>query len=118
MKNYKALPLEQHLEDLSGNPSKKVEKLVSIHYIYSKPITKANFKKHLRTKGEEHFEILDELDENGNRVPTGVIFGWGVPISANPQTIGEFITIATALGRELYWEETTWVKYLYLNPKY
>lgn len=118
MKSYKALPLEQHLEDLSGNPSKKVEKLVSIHYIYSKPITNANFKKHLRTKNETDFEILDELDENGNRIPNGVVFKWGVSVPVHPQTIGEFISIATALGRELYWEETTWVKYLYLNPKY
>ena len=32
--------------------------------------------------------------------------------------LGEFISVASALGRELYWEEDTWANYLYINTKY
>jgi hypothetical protein len=118
MKKYKAKPIEEHLMNLSGNPGKKVEKLISIHYIYSKPLTESNFKKHIRSDKEFDFEVYDELDENGNRVPFGVLFYWETPILTQPKTLGQFISVASALGRELYWEEDTWVKYIYINSKY
>ena len=38
MKKYIAKPLEEHLDDLNGDPKKKVSKLLSIQYIYSTPI--------------------------------------------------------------------------------
>lgn len=117
MKNYKATPLEDHLEDLSGEPTKFREKFQSIHYIYSKPLTEANFKKHLRSEDQD-FEIHDELDQDGNKVPYGVLFYWETPIMARPKTLGQFISIATSLDRNLFWEEETWVKYIYINSKY
>ena len=108
MKKYKAKPLDEHLLELSGKPEKKVEKLISIHYIYSKPMTEK----------DPDFEVFDELDEHGNRVPHGVLFYWDTPIFTQPKTIGQFISVAAALGRDLYWEEDTWINHLYINVKY
>ena len=117
MSKHKAKPLEQHLEDLSGEPSKFREKFQSIHYIYSKPLTEGNFKKHLKAQDQD-FEIFEEKDEEGNKVSHGVLFYWETPIMTRPKTLGEFITVATALDRNLFWEEETWVKYIYINSKY
>ena len=84
MKKYKAEPLDEHLLEMSEKPEKKVEKLISIHYIYSH----------------------------------GVLFYWDTPIFTQPKTIGQFISVAAALGRDLYWEEDTWINHLYINVKY
>ncbi len=118
MKKYKAKPLDEHLLELSGKPEKKVEKLISIHYIYSKPMTEVNYSKYIRTEKDPDFEVFDELDEHGNRVPQGVLFYWDTPIFTQPKTIGQFISVAAALGRDLYWEEDTWINHLYINVKY
>jgi len=117
MKKYKATSLEKHLNDLDGTPQDKVKKLVSIHYIYTKPITESNFNKYLYVD-QKDFEIHGELDEDGNLVDGGVLFYWSVPILTHPKTIGEFITIATALNREIFWDNDTWVEYIYISQKY
>lgn len=118
MKKYIAKPLEEHLEDLNGNPSKKVEKLVSICYIYSAPATPLNVKKYLRTEEEPDWEVHWEEDERGRIIPHGVVFYWQTPIFAAVKTIGQFISVATALDRTLYWEEETYKEYIYINTKY
>jgi hypothetical protein len=118
MKQYKAISLEQHLDDLSGEPSKKVSKLIDILYIYSQPATPANVKKYLRTDSAPDFELHLETDENGNKVPRGCLFFWDTPIFAETKTIGQFISVATALGRELFWHEDVYKDYIYINSKY
>jgi hypothetical protein len=118
MKKYKAKPLENHLEELNGDPKKKVSKLLSICYIYDSPATEQNIKKYLRTENEPDFEVFREVDEDGNVVKNGVLFYWQTPIYAEVSTVGQFISVATALGRELYWEEETYRNYIYINTKY
>lgn len=111
MKQYLAAPLEEHLEDLSGTPSKKVEKLISIFHIYSKPFTETNYKKYLRpTENNRDFKMnfstrVLELNE-------GFLFVF------IPKTIGEFISLMRCLGYTFYWEESVWRDYLYINRKY
>lgn len=118
MKQYEAKPLEQHLEDLHGTPSEKVSKLVSITYIYSQPCTPLNVKKYLRSAEEPDYEVHYEKDEHGNVVPLGTLFYWQTPVFARTHTIGQFISVATALDRKLYWEEETYKNYIYINTKY
>lgn len=118
MKHYKAIPLEEHLAELKGEPTKKVEKLVSIHYIYSTPVSESAIKKYLRTAGDWDFEVFQELDDEGNLIENGVLFYWETPIYARCKTIGQFISVATALDRTLYWEEETYKNYIYINTKY
>jgi hypothetical protein len=125
MKEYPAKPFEEQIEDLSGSPSKKVEKLVSIHYIYSQPVTEHNVKKYIRTKGDPYYDVHDELDADGNRIPFGVAFYMPTPegvsrpeTMTHPRTIGQFISVATALGRELFWEESIWKDYIFVPKRY
>lgn len=118
VKKYIAKPLEDHLQDLHGTPEQKTAKLIDITYIYSTPATPSNVKKYLRTEGEPDWEVYHEKDESGNTVPHGVVFYWQTPIFARVNTIGQFISVATALDRELYWEEETYRKYVYINSKY
>ena len=116
-KEYRAQPLEEHIEELRGMPSEKVDKLVSIHYIYSKPASENNIKKHL-IDPEGKVDPLVELDENGNATPFGTMFYWHTPVHAHPRTIGQIVSIATALNIDLFWEESTWKEYLFINRKY
>lgn len=113
MKNYVAYPLEGHLMELSGSPSSKVSKIVDILGIYSKDFNPNNVSKHIRSEGDPEFTIVDG-DKEGEH---------GVLIHRNqllllPYTLGGFVSIMFSLGLEVYWEETTWQKYLYINRKY
>ena len=121
MKKYPARPLEEHLEDLTGTPSKKVERLVNICYIYSQAATPTNVQKYLRTEEDPDYEVYGEINEEGRENKATVnstVFYWQTPIHTTPKTIGQFISVATALGRELFWEEETYRDYIYINTKY
>lgn len=118
MKKIEAKPLEEHLQELSGTPTSKVEKLVSITYIYNSPATLNNVNKFLRTEEDPDFEVYNEEDDNGKAVPHGTVFYWETPIFARTKTIGQFISVATALDRKLYWNEEVYQEYLHINIKY
>lgn len=113
MKKYKAVSLVEHLTELRGLPTQKVEKLVDIHSIYSTPLTETTFNKYLWTDGEKDFEF-HKLDD-GNM---GVLFYWNQPIMTTPQTIGDFIVVCNCLGRSVYWHENVFLDNIAIVPKY
>lgn len=121
MKKYIARPLEEQLEELSGTPQEKVRKFMNIYYIYSQEATPTNVKKYIRTEKDPDYEVYGVIDDN-NRENKGTVdcsvFYWETPIRTTPKTIGQFISVATALGRELFWEEDTYRNYIYINTKY
>jgi hypothetical protein len=108
MKEFKAKPFVEHIEELSGTPQKKVEKLVSIYSVYSQPLTEKNFKKYLWTKDDD-FEIHDG---------EGVLFYWEHPILTRPVTIDQFISVSASLGRDLFWHEDVYLNNLNITVKY
>lgn len=111
MKKYIAKPLEEQLEEVKGTATEFRAKFTDIYYIYSKPCTPLNIKKYIQppTK-EKDYEAFK--DEDGS----GVMFYWQTPpLMTKPQTIGQFISIATALGQQLYWDEDTYRDYIYVN---
>ena len=116
MKKYIAKPLDEQLEEVSGSPTEFRKKFQDIYYIYSKPLNKANVKKYLQEPTRDaDYEVFSEVGEDGLPKSTGVMFYWQTPIMTHPRTIGQFITVSVALGREVYWEEETYRKYIYVN---
>lgn len=119
MDKFKAVPLDELLEDVSGNATQFREKFQKIYYIYSKQLTADNCKKLFQApERESDYEVFEEVNEAGESVKGGVMFYWDTPIMTNPRTIGQFITVATALNRELYWKEEVYRDYVYVNAKY
>jgi hypothetical protein len=118
MKKYKAVSLVEHINELRGEPTKKVEKLVDIHSIYSAPLSEDNFNKYLWTEGEKDFEIHTVKDEQGNYLRTDTVFYWQQPIVTCPQNIGDFIVVANSLGRTLYWHEDVFLRDIAIVAKY
>lgn len=112
MKKHKAQSLVTHLAELKGNPTKKVEKLVSLYSVYATPLSEDNFNKFLWTDNKD-FEIHDLGDGK-----VGVLFYWQQPIMTTPATIGDFIVVANSLGRNLYWHEDIFLRDIAIVAKY
>jgi len=113
MKKYLAKSFEEHIEELHGSPQKKIEKLLGIYHIYSKPFTSVNYLKYLRIADVGDFNTVWKILDNSVHVNMD-----NTNLTFNPKTIGQFVSTMDSLGINFYWEETTWQKYLYINSKY
>ena len=110
MKKYEVKTLEEQLAEVKGTASEFRSKFQDIYYIYSKPCNGNNLKKYIQPPTREN--DYEAFEDGAN---SGVMFFWQNPIMTHPRTIGQFISIATALNRELFWEEETYRRYIYVN---
>lgn len=116
MDKFKAVPLDELLEDVSGDATRFREKFQKIYYIYSKPLSIDNYKKYFAKNDSPDNDMDYEVFED--EAGSGVLFYWQTPIMTKPRTIGQFITVATALDTNLYWKEEVYRDYVYVNAKY